>query len=418
MLRRTLADLKDTTLKQLEEVLAPYLENDLVVQNKGDSYFKFWNGSEILYRGLEATGSTDKDRKKFFSAEYGVIAVDEAREMKEQDFLDLDTRLRRRLPSGEFPPFYFLMATNPTQNWIKSRFILKKVDNPEDYVFIPALPSDNPHLPEGYVDQLRANFSSEPDLVDAYLNGSWDCAEEPNKIIKWEWVKQAIGKDLPRIYGNRVLACDVAAMGDDETVIYYGEGGQVIDAMIYKGKTTMETAGNLAFLARKHGVDVVILDAIGVGTGCFEQTRNLLEGVRSHKSNPVKVIGFGAKQTEKEKESVRGKFNNLKSLAWWKLRGAFKEQRISIPNDDILHAELADVEFNTNYGKITIESKEKYKERNRKSPDRADTLVMFNYANDIQIQCAHKDYGRVKSKLHERQRQIKQNAKQAGIRSY
>jgi len=410
MLRKTLSDFKTSTLDcLLTYVLADYISSGVVVHNKSDHFFKFWNGSTLLYRGLEATSSTDDDRKKFFSSEYGAVAVDEAREMKEQDFYDLDSRLRLVLKdkngNAYSPPYYFLMATNPTQNWIKSRFILHKVNgrplaNPDQHIFIRALPKDNKYLPNGYVDGLRINYASEPALVEAYLEGSWDCAEEVNKLIKWQWIKDCVNKSLPKLNNTSIIAADIAASGDDETVIYSGVGGKINESLVYSHKQTIETAGIIAYKANILRPDIVIIDSIGVGMGCYEQLRELLKSVNSWRGAPIQVVGFGGKQTEQEKKEVKDRlFNSLKSLAWWKLRESFQNQTLSIPDDAVLHAQLADIEFDTKTSKLKIESKDEYKKRNGKSPDRADALVMYNWAARNILGLDVYDYGRVKDKL-------------------
>ena len=139
--RRFYADFRITTYIQLtEKVLKNHLEAGTVTENKGDKSFNFWNGSRLFYGGITSSGNKNE---KLFSAEFGVIAIDEAFEMLEDEFKKLGTRLRHRLPNDTHPAYFFLLASNPAQNWLKTRFITNP--DPNTDIFIPALPKDNPY---------------------------------------------------------------------------------------------------------------------------------------------------------------------------------------------------------------------------------------------------------------------------------
>lgn len=154
--RKTLKDLKKTTLRILLELLP---ESLVASYNKTDGLFVLKNGSEILCSDLEHI-------HKLKSLNLGAWAIDEASEADEETFLMLSSRLRKNVKDIRY---FGLMASNPEPGWLKDRFISKQLN---DHIYIPALPKDNSHLPQGYLSDMEATL---PQVWRTkYLEGSWD----------------------------------------------------------------------------------------------------------------------------------------------------------------------------------------------------------------------------------------------------
>lgn len=125
-------------------------------------------GSGIIkFRNLD-------DPSKYQSAEFAAIAVDELTKNDYETFEDLRNRLRW---SG-IDDVRFIAGTNPGgagHAWVKKYFIDK--DFPEEesesnqFGYVQALATDNPHLSETYMAQLE---SLSPDKRRAFLEGDWD----------------------------------------------------------------------------------------------------------------------------------------------------------------------------------------------------------------------------------------------------
>ena len=163
--RNGLIDLRLSTLVTFER-LCP---RELIQKHQQEDHtIIFRNGSELVYGPLGSLEEVDRIK----SREFGFFAIDEATECLEDMFILLTSRLRWRLPNGEHPPFFGLLASNPEPGWVKERFVDKKLP---DHVFIPALPRDNPHLPPDYDKGLRRIFPVE--AAKRYLDGSWDTFE-------------------------------------------------------------------------------------------------------------------------------------------------------------------------------------------------------------------------------------------------
>lgn len=322
----------------------------------------------ILIDGRVAVdfGGLDKQENinKFNSAEYGFIALDQAEETTLDDVSVL--RASRRLKINDRPlPYKGLYTANPGQCWLKSEF----VDNPRaDHVFIPALPKDNPHLPTEYVKTLQDAFSYRPELLRAYLEGDWGAMDGANQVIKSEWLLKAAKLDVLqfRPLKRRLLTCDVARNGDDETVIYDMEETAIVGQEIYGQKDTMYTANVLTKMSMERGDCAIAVDEIGVGGGVVDRLKELGRTV------------YAINSCEK---SDNPKCFNRRAEIWENAAEMFSNGDVELHlTDTVLKNQLLSPTFSIRGSKILIESKEDIKKRLRRSPDRADAYVNGLYA--------------------------------------
>lgn len=128
-----------------------------------------YGGGFIAFRNLD-------DPSKYASTEFAALFVEELTKNKRQTFDDL--RFRLRWPGLNHTPF--VAATNPGSighAWVKKLWIDRDFSgddrdfNPDDYVFIQALPKDNPFLGQSYWDQLD---TLPPSMRRALRDGDWD----------------------------------------------------------------------------------------------------------------------------------------------------------------------------------------------------------------------------------------------------
>lgn len=144
----------------------------LGVLNKADHEFLLrpeYGGGILALRNLD-------DPSKYASAEFAMINVDELTKNNEDVFNFLRTRLRwRGIPSEEWR---FAAGTNPGSKghaWVKKKWMDKIFDANEkeadQFAYLKALASDNPHIDEGYMKSLD---SLPEKLRKAYKEGDWD----------------------------------------------------------------------------------------------------------------------------------------------------------------------------------------------------------------------------------------------------
>lgn len=317
----------------------------------------------IKYGGLDDSDTV----KKFNSAEYAFYFIDQAEECSEQDVGLLRGTLRLKI-NGEHVWGKGLLTANPAICWLKSAFITTPQPNT---MFIRALPSDNPFLPESYTATLRKAFAFRPELLNAYLYGSWDDLEGAFVVIRGRDVEACVNNDQwDKTIIKRVTVADIAgeSEGGDETVIYDLENTKIVNSEIYTHRSLMDTVGRIQSHAKANKSNLIELDQIGIGAGVCSRLQQIYED-----DSNMEVIGFCGSEKARDEET----YANYKTEAWFKASGLFFEKRCDIPNDPILISQLSSVTYHyTTKDKMIIDKKEDLRKLLKHSPDRAETYVM------------------------------------------
>lgn len=177
LFRKDFTDLQDTTLNEFWQICPPELLDTSygngTGHHKGERCIRLKTidpniTSDILYRGLG--GPEDIEKAKGLNL--GGFGVDEPSEIDFGVYKMLRAQLTWVLPNGSRPPYMCLLASNPEPGWVKERFIETPAAG---CVFIPALPRQNPFLPDGWENELRDSY--DPEWVEKYLDGSWEVTE-------------------------------------------------------------------------------------------------------------------------------------------------------------------------------------------------------------------------------------------------
>ncbi len=311
---------------------------------------------KVGFGGLDRT----EDVNKFNSAEFAFFFIDQAEETTKDDISVLRGALRLVI-NGKPIVGKTLWTANPARCWLKDEFII--APRP-DQRFVRALPADNPYLDEGYVTVLTNAFRHRPELLEAYLHGSWEAFDDPNQVIRGAWVEAASKRRLYPKDPRQLVVVDVARFGDDETVLYDMRETQIIDEEIYGQRDTMWTANRAFVRQRELGGCPVAVDEIGVGAGVVDRLVEL---------GCEQVISINS--AGKSAEPAR--FYNLRAEMWWEAAQSFAEGDIGLAHDDpTLRAQLCEPGYSFRNGRILIEPKVDIKKRLGRSPDRADTYVM------------------------------------------
>jgi len=351
--RFELTSFKRTTLLVLEDMLS---RAGLVREHhQTDHYFLLYNGSMIYYGPL---GNDKKDLDKLKSMELGWFAIDEASEVSEKSFLMLSSRLRLKLPGIRY---FGLLASNPDPGWLRYRFIDQKL---RDYVFVPALPRDNPHLAAGYVRQLAENFP--PEWQARFIEGDWGAFEGTNNVFPYAAIRAACSREL-EAGSPREIGVDVARFGDDEAVIGFREGpvGRILE--VIPSGDLMGLTGRIVHWHRELStedkpVDLVKVDADGLGAGVVDRLAEL--------DVPLYEIHGGERAANPER------FKNTKAELYWGFRERLEAGDIVLPDDLELQAQLTSCTYKIkSTGQIEITGKDEMKKAGLKSPDRAEAMI-------------------------------------------
>ncbi len=318
-----------------------------------------WDRVKILTGGLDNSEIVNK----FNSAEYAFYFIDQAEEVDREQIGELRATTRL-IVNGRKLPGKGLFTANPAPSFLKDEFIL----NPrKGRVYIPALPTDNPYLGNEYIEVLKDSFKHRPQLLKAYLEGCWDELGGYNQVIRDSWVDNAAKITLYPPTVKRLITCDPARYGDDETAVYCLENTRIKEELIFGKKDLMYTANMLHCLSRKYDNALIVVDVCGLGAGLVDRLIEMGDN----------VLGIDNASRADEPE----KYFNKRAEIWCAAGDAFAGGDVELRNiDPKLKGQLATPTYEFRNGKILIESKADIKKRLGNSPDRADAYVNGLYA--------------------------------------
>lgn len=131
------------------------------------------NGSVILFKS-EAY-DRDKDLNWMKGLEVNGFLFEEINECQQQTLFKAFERAGAWIiPHTDHQPRPIILSTcNPTFGWVKDLIYDRWKTNtlPEDWLYIPAKITDNPHLPEAYVKNLK---NLPPFEYMVFVEGNWD----------------------------------------------------------------------------------------------------------------------------------------------------------------------------------------------------------------------------------------------------
>lgn len=170
IVRKTYTELINNHINPLRQEL-----HGIARYNKQEKCFFFPNGSTIKFGYC----ATDSDLEQYQGAEYDVIFLDEATNLREEWIKKITACLRG---VNDFPKriYYTFNPGGVSHGYFKRLFIDRRFEegeNPEDYVFIQSLVTDNHALMASQPDYIRQLEALPPKLREAWLYGRWDIYE-------------------------------------------------------------------------------------------------------------------------------------------------------------------------------------------------------------------------------------------------
>ena len=364
--RKQGVDFTDTTLETFKKIIPPgsyeirSQDKEIIVDGK----------VKILFGGLD-----DRDVvKKFNSAEFAFIGLDQAEETIRDDVSVLQATLRLKYNSIK-PPYKEIYTANPAECWLKDDFVRS---GKEGCTFIPALPDDNPYLPINYKQTLKEAFSYDPALLKAYLLGDWDAfIDQEGFLISPQDVNNAktitIDEEDDAL---RIVSCDVATKHGENLTVILTRIGHTIKEITLKNKIpTTETKRLIKKQYEAIEGDSVVVDSDGIGEGVGD----MLLG------DKIGILEFHGGYGYKAVDTLR--FKNLRSQFYWVVskkleKGMYSLKNIPQKEFELLRKQLCAIKRKVPdaLGRIQVETKEDMLSRGVDSPDVADAFVMAEYA--------------------------------------
>ena len=402
--RKQATDLTGTTLQTWREVIPQEYYQLRGATERDPKHILIADRIAIDYGGLDK----QENINKFNSAEYIIIAVDQAEEISKDDISTVRASLRKVLLDEDGKPvvptdkngkplknaegkplkhwpFKELYTANPRQCWLKEDFIISPTENTR---FVPALPTDNPHLPDDYLQTLNEAFGHRPELLKAYKEGDWSSLEGIDQIIKSIWLESAKLRTCyaPRV--KRYLVCDPARFGDDECVIHLREDMEILEKVIMPYCTSVQISNRLASMSIANDDCPVVVEALGadLGAAIVDELHEL--GIKE-------VISFNPAAASSHKNAQgRPIYYNLRAEAWCQTAKILSTGILDTDTNTIvvcknmyqsLKTELCAPTYKFRNTLIIVESKEDLKSPKRlgKSPDHGDCYVIGTWAWDM-----------------------------------
>jgi len=365
--------------------------------NGQDHVIKFFNGSEIILMDM-ADLPSDADFSRFGSLEISDYFCDEISEISAKAIHILHSRCRYKLTwfcrncsteglsdcevvdvneqgkplswrcskcgdvnSGLLPKG--LMTCNPSKGWIYQDFYLASKNNSlrSDRMFIQALPTDNPHIPEAYLHTLQMLPEYDRKRL---LEGNWEYDDDTDKLFSTENLSRMFRSE--ELFGTTYITADIARFGKDRTIIGVWNGLTLIKIKELRRSSLDETVNVLRQLQNEHKVILknIISDEDGLGGGVVDF---------------MKCTGFrnGSKPTEPI-------YQNLKAQCYFKLASLIEENKLTIHTNEYRDTIIRELEMIKRHkadsdGKLQVTPKEEIKNREGISPDFADMIMMRMY---------------------------------------
>lgn len=185
--RKTLKSLKESTWNTIKSILKDWgLKEDSNYKiNNLEGTLTFWNDSVIIMKEM-ADIPSDPNFERFGSSEYTLALIDECSEISEKAIEVLFSRLRWRTHET-FKTSRMLMTTNPTTNWVRSRFVQDengdKVICREGEAYIPFSVFDNPDIAFRQTYEAALNKIRDQATKERLLYGNWDFVEANDMAI-------------------------------------------------------------------------------------------------------------------------------------------------------------------------------------------------------------------------------------------
>lgn len=375
VVRKNFTDLKDSTMKDFTRYTG--------IRVPSSKDVKLSNGSEIMFRHLDELAGIKQN------VNLGWFLIEQAEEFDTSDEFDfLDGRLRRE---DCFVQGMAIANTNG-HNWMWRRWKNKggseylcdkefvdengeKVGSGiegveyDGYAFlVEAVTADNrEHLPDHFLASLNIKKETSPAQYRRYVLNSWEDTDTADACIPYEHLIRAVNADIFCLHDKRrLVSCDPAEFGDDKTVILAFEEAKVIDLEVLRKKEPMETAGRIVRMMRKTNSQKAVVDSIGIGAGIRSRLGEL--GV------DVQGVNVGMKSDDPDN------FKNVKAEVWMNAQEMFRENLVSLPDNDELIEDLAAMKYLvTSRGQVSIEKKADVIKRLGRSPDMGDAFVLGLY---------------------------------------
>lgn len=204
------------------------------------------------------------------------------------------------------------------------------------------------------------------------------------QLIADSWIDDAVNrrKNYVALYGEipppgilPVIGADIAEFGGDNNCACIRYGGFVAQFRVWAGLDPDQSADKLVEIHLEVNADTSKIDGMGVGSGVAPRM------VRTGRDKGYDISAWSVKVSEKPSKMTHtelGEFYSMRDEMAWRCREWLRlDPTAMLPDDPMLKEELKALEYDYfGGGKIKLVEKKVLRERLKRSPDRADSLMM------------------------------------------
>ena len=369
--RSKLKALKETTLNTFFELSSQLGISDQYTYNAQSNIIRWENGSEILLKDLFLYPS-DPQFDSLGSLEICGAFIDECNQVALKAWQIVTSRCRYKLREFDIIP-KVLGSCNPSKNWTYKLFYKpsKRSDLPQRRKFIQALPTDNKHLPESYLESLRG--LDEISKQRLYF-GNWEYDDDKATLIDLDSITDYFNPTTVERGSDKYLTIDVARKGKDKTVCRIWNGWLCTERheIAKSGLDTVVDYANNLLISHNIPKSRAIADEDGVGGGVvdFLNCKGFINN-----STPIKEMVSD--------RYITPNYTNLKSQCSILMAKKIVKREageickegslIDIVSEEMEQVKLKDIDKD---GKLAIISKDQIKALIGRSPDDWDSIMM------------------------------------------
>lgn len=364
--RNELTVLKKTTMVSFMEVVADWNIGDMISYNSTDGIIKFKNKSEVILCELTYLPS-DPHYTRLGGLLLTFGAVDEIGEVDFKGYGIFKSRLGRwRNEKLGIKPIC-VNTCNPIKNWLYKDIYIPFTEGrlKPTQKFIQVLPTDNPHLPPSYIENLGDLPYADRQRL---LFGNWEYEDDPNALLTYSEILNIFENtklDKEVVHAKRYITADIA-FTSDKLVIAVWMDLTVVELVVDPPRDKIEDT--ILSLAKQYGVasSNIAFDSDGVGKFLEAKLRTA-----------VSIVNNGA--------PLKGEnYKNLKTQLFYKLCKMVEENKVKIQPERFKEEIIEDLQVirhkpSTDAGKLEIISKTEMKRILGRSPDFADALAYRLY---------------------------------------
>ena len=347
--------IRDSVHKLLADIIDRHGFTDYEVQR--ETIINKLTGTEFIFKGLR------KDSQAIKSLEGIDIAWTEEAQTISKSSIDILIPTIRKDGSQLIWTFNRIHELDPVY--------VELCLNPDEDTYVAQVNSDTleeiGQLPQVMIDEREKMKINEPALYSHIWLGQ-PIAQGENSIISRDKVLEAMEREVSDD-GAIEVGVDVARYGNDRSTFYKRKGLKLVDNQEHTKLSLTTLADRLESFVDFDKEILVKIDDGGVGGGLVD--------IMQQRGYNILPCNFGAVASDKDK------YNNLISEAWFYLQKIIGD--ISIPKDNDLLMELTSRRWKMDAkGRRVIESKDDYKKRGYRSPDKADGLILAYYTPEPQ----------------------------------